>query len=113
MKSKNFRPIGMALLAVVLILPLVSSCAEALRDIREDVTAHQLEGRWYVSGDRNKPCDIFSTGGGLQARNERGDTTPLEVDRYGSVRATNWENGLRGEFRRNTIQWANGTTWTR
>lgn len=113
MKNGNLRLFVIGLLALVLTAPLLSSCAETLRDIREEITSRQLEGRWYVNGDHNKPCDIISTRGALEARNERGDTTPLELDRYGSVRATNWEGGLRGEYRRNTIQWANGTTWTR
>ncbi len=113
MKSKNFRPVVIALLTVVLALPLLSSCAETLRDIREDVTARRLEGRWYWNGDRSKPCEIFSTGGSLQARNEHGDTTLLVYDGRGSVTATNWEGGLRGDVQRDTIRWANGATWTR
>ncbi len=113
MKSKKFRSFGIVLLAVVLALPLLSSCAESLRDIREDITARRLEGRWYLNGDRSKLCEIFSTGGSLQARNEHGDTTPLVYDGRGSITATNWEGGLRGDVQRDTIRWANGSTWTR
>ena len=112
MGSKNLRRFIIGMLAVALTAPLLSSCAESMRENREEITSRHLEGRWYENGDRNKPCDIISTRDGLEARNERGDSTPLVYDRYGSVLATNW-GGLRGEVRRDTIQWANGTTWTR
>ncbi len=106
------RGFVIVLVALALTAPFLSSCGETLRDIRENVTAHQLEGRWYLNGDRNKACEIYSTRGGLEARNERGDTTPLEVQGRGSIIATNW-NGLHGEFGRDTIRWDNGATWTR
>jgi hypothetical protein len=73
----------------------------------------RLEGTWYLNGERDKPCTIFSSRDGLQARNERGETSRLAPGRYGSIRARDWEGGLRGEVRRHTIEWANGTTWTR
>jgi hypothetical protein len=113
MQSKNLHRLIIGLLAVVLTFPLLSSCVESLRDIREEITSRQLEGRWYVNGDRGKAAEIYSTRGGLEAKNERGDTTPIEYDSRGAIRATNWEGGLRGDVRRNTIRWANGTTWER
>lgn len=113
MEKKNLHRFLIGLLAVALAFPLLSSCAEDIREIRQEMTSRQLEGRWYVNGDRNRVAEIYSTRGGLEARNERGDTSPIEYDRRGEIRATNWENGLRGDVRRDSIQWANGTTWSR
>lgn len=84
---------------------------EDWRDTREDWRS--LEGTWYLNGERDKPCKIVSTHSGLEARNERGAASLLVYDRYGSVRARDWEGGLRGQVRRDRIDWANGTTWTR
>jgi len=81
------------------------------RDTRDE--QRWLEGTWYLNGERDKPCQIVSTSGGLEARNERGSASLLVQDRYGSIRASDWEGGLRGQVRRDRIEWANGTTWTR
>ena len=75
--------------------------------------SRSLEGTWYVNGDRSKRAEIVSTGDGLQARNERGQTSRLEVNRDGTVRALDWEGGLRAEVRRDRIEWPNNVTWTR
>jgi hypothetical protein len=84
---------------------------EEWRDTRDD--RRRLEGTWYLNGERDKPCKIVSTHDGLEARNERGKASLLVYDGYGSVRARDWEGGLRGQVRRDRIEWANGTTWTR
>jgi hypothetical protein len=84
---------------------------EEWRDTRDD--QRWLEGTWYLNGERDKPCKIVSTRSGLEARNERGEASSLAYDRYGSVRAGDWEGGLSGQVRRDRIEWANGTTWTR
>jgi hypothetical protein len=76
-------------------------------------SARNLEGSWYVNGDRNSRAEIASTPGGLEARNERGHTSRLDLTGGGSVRALDWEGGLRGNVRRDQIDWQNGTTWTR
>jgi hypothetical protein len=73
----------------------------------------RLEGTWYLNGERDKPCRIVATHEGLEARNERGEASRLVFDRYGYIRARDWEGGLQGEVRRQSIEWANGTTWTR
>jgi hypothetical protein len=90
---------------------------EEWRDTRDDwrpsTMVQWLEGTWYLNGERNKPCKIVSTPSGLEARNERGSASLLVSDRYGSIRARDWEGGLRGQVRRDRIEWANGTTWTR
>jgi hypothetical protein len=78
------------------------------RDDRRD-----LEGTWYLNGDRDKRAEIVSSRDGLEARNERGNTSRLEVSRNGDVYARDWERGLRGNIRRDRIEWENGTTWMR
>ena len=70
-------------------------------------------GRWYSNGDRNKPAEIFTSRRGLQARNKDGRVTRLEVSRKGDVRALDWENRLRGDVKRDRIEWENGSVWTR
>jgi hypothetical protein len=90
---------------------------EEWRDTRDDwrpsTMVQSLEGTWYLNGEGNKPCRIISTHNGLEARNEHGSASLLVYDRYGSIRARDWEGGLRGQVRRDRIEWANGTTWTR
>ena len=118
MKSKSFLWLIMGLMAVILTIPRTASPQderryerrEGWRDTRDDW--RRLEGTWYLNGERDKPCEIVSTRGGLEVRNERGDSSPLVYDR-GSIRARDWEGGLRGQVRGDRIEWANGTTWTR
>jgi len=74
--------------------------------------ARELQGRWYVNGDSKKTAEIIGNGRNLQARNEKGDASRLEVERDGDVRALDW-SGLHGDVRRDRINWANGTTWTK
>jgi hypothetical protein len=120
MKTKNFAWFVMALIAAISTLPRITFAQderryerreEWRRDSRED--RRRLEGTWYLNGERDKPCMIVSTHDGFEARNERGQTSRLSYDRYGSIRARDWEGGLHGEVRRQSIEWANGTTWTR
>ena len=118
MKSKSFLWLIMGLMSVILTIPRTASPQderryerrEGWRDTRDDW--RRLEGTWYLNGERDKPCEIVSTRGGLEVRNERGDSSPLVYDR-GSIRARDWEGGLRGQVRGDRIEWANGTTWTR
>jgi len=118
MKSKSFLWLIMGLMSVILTIPRTASPQderryerrEGWRDTRDDW--RRLEGTWYLNGERDKPCEIVSTRGGLEARNERGDSSLLVYDR-GSIRARDWEGGLRGQVRGDRIEWANGTTWTR
>jgi len=118
MKSKSFFWLIMGLMAMILTVPRPASPQderryerrEEWRDSREG--RPRLEGTWYLNGERDKPCEIVSTRGGLEVRNERGDSSPLVYDR-GFIRARDWEGGLRGEVRGDRIEWANGTTWTR
>ena len=66
----------------------------------------RLQGRWYLDGDTNKVAEINADKRGLEARNENGDTTRLDVDRNGDVRARNWHD-LRGRLRGNRTEWDN------
>jgi hypothetical protein len=119
MKRKNCDWYAIALMAAILAIPHLAFAQSEGRYGREEWRRHnredrrRLEGTWYLNGERDKPCLIISTHDGFEARNERGDASRLVVDRYGSIRARDWEGGLRGEIRRNNIEWANGTTWTR
>jgi hypothetical protein len=84
---------------------------ERFANTRDD---RDLEGIWYRDGDRRRRTEIVSTrGGGLEAVNERGQTSRLEFDRGGDVYAPDWGRGLRGEVRRDRIEWENGITWMR
>ena len=74
--------------------------------------ARDLQGTWYMNGDHNKRAEINGNARNLQARNENGDTSRLEIDRNGNVHASAWQ-GLIGHVRGNRIEWDNGTTWTR
>lgn len=74
----------------------------------------QVEGRWYTNGERRKPATIISSRlRGTEARNELGQFTRIKFDGNGSIRALDWDDGVRGDVRRGRIEWANGTTWTR
>ena len=72
----------------------------------------QLEGTWYLNGERSRRTEINASRRGLVARNENGQITRLEISRSGDVYARDW-GGLRGDVRRGRIEWENGTTWTR
>jgi hypothetical protein len=106
----------MGLMTVVFTIPQLTLADDETRSERREFSRddwRRLEGTWYLNGERDKPCTIFSSRDGLQARNERGETSRLVHGRYGSIRARDWEGGLRGEVRRHSIEWANGTTWRR
>jgi hypothetical protein len=128
MKTKRYSTLGllawfiMGLMAVVFTTPHLTFADDERRYERREEwrqgynsrdDRRRLEGTWYLNGERDKPCTIFSSRDGLQARNERGETSRLVYGRYGSIQARDWEGGLRGEVRRHSIEWANGTTWTR
>ena len=81
------------------------------RNIKDD--RRDLEGTWYLNGHRDMRAEIVSSRRGLEATNERGDTTRLEINRSGNVHALDWEGGLRGNVRPDRIEWENGTTWMR
>ena len=87
---------------------IINGTTASSRDDRRD-----LEGTWYLNGDRDKRTQITSSRDGLEAKNEKGDSSRLEISRNGDVYATDWERGLRGNVRRDRIEWENGTTWTR
>ena len=118
MKRKSFLWFITGLMAVILVIPRTASAQDERRYEKKEEwrsgkdDRQRLEGTWYLNGERDKPCEIVSTRGGLEVRNERGESSPLVYDR-GSIRARDWEGGLRGEVRGDRIEWSNGTTWTR
>jgi YD repeat-containing protein len=77
-----------------------------------DAQNRQLVGTWYLEGDRNRVARITDNRGELDARNERGQTSRLEYEGRGRVRAPDW-GGITGELRSDRIQWSNNTYWTR
>ena len=92
MKTKNF-------LAIVLIaITCLLSCEPVVERAREEFEGRNLSGTWYVNGDPNQRAEIVSTRGGLEARNEKGDTSRLIVERGGDIRAEDW--GGRASRRR-------------
>jgi len=95
------------LIALILVTGLL-----AIPDAAFSRDETHLQGRWYLNGDPNRPTEITINHGRLEARNENGQTSRLEVDRNGNVRAPDWQ-GARGDVRGNRIDWSNGTTWTR
>jgi len=54
-----------------------------------------------MNGDPNKLTEINISGRTLQATNENGQTIRLEMDRYGNIRASDWQ--VRGDVRRDRI----------
>ena len=106
-----------ALWVIIVAFFLTASCDQIFdRDrgiFNRPGSARDLEGSWYVNGDRDRRAEIVSAPGGLEARNERGQASRLDITSGGSVRALDWEGGLRGTVRRDQIEWQNGTTWTR
>jgi YD repeat-containing protein len=70
-----------------------------------------LEGTWYVNGDRNQVARITERRRELEARNEHGQTSRLEYEGRGRVRARDW-GGITGEIRGNRIEWSNNTYWS-
>ncbi|HEX6438340.1 MAG TPA: hypothetical protein VF182_14480, partial [Candidatus Binatia bacterium] len=61
-----------------------------------DTDRRDLEGTWYLNGDRDKRTQSTSSRDGLEAKNENGDSSRLEISRNGDVYARDWERGLRG-----------------
>ena len=123
MKGKNLLWLIIGLLTVILTAPGSGFTQDDRRFERREQwwerwtgptgprgSVRELEGRWYLNGERDKQCEIVETRQGLVARNERGDSTLVDY-RGGVLRAAEWR--LRGEVRRDRIDWENGTTWTR
>ena len=109
------------ILALV-VLAGAEACAEAQRSYRLPAPAAfpSLEGQWFYAGDPRQPCYIDMETGGFRGprlifTNERGEQTEGRLLEDGRrVLAYNWGGGnLVGDVRRTTIEWRNGTTWTR
>jgi hypothetical protein len=107
------RKRALAICGIAIACLLTVSCEEAVQRAREIFAGETLTGTWYVNGDQNKRAEIVSTSSGLQARNEKGDSSRLTVESNGSVRALDWEGGLQGSVSRNRIDWSNRSYWSR
>ena len=90
-------------LSIAITCFLSLSCEGVVQRGREIFAGETLTGTWYVNGDQNKRAEIASTSSGLQARNENGDSSRLNVERNGDIRALDWEGGLQGNVSRNRI----------
>src|SRR5262245_38008238 len=97
-------------LAVVL-LPVVQAPAQP-----PGTPAPDLDGRWYMNGDPDKPTlieqrgdeAVFTNGKGKRARGT------IERDRVWIPEWTDGKRrGLEGSIRRDRIVWPNGTYWSR
>jgi hypothetical protein len=95
-------------LLVLLVVGLFLSACIVAQD-QAGRQRHRLEGTWYAGGSPDKLCLILSTPQGLEVRNESGGRSVLVYDPPNSVRAVDWEGGLRGEIHNDRILWANGT----
>jgi hypothetical protein len=74
-----------------------------------------LDGTWYRSGDRSQRCTIRQRKNSIQLRNESGQAATGSIDRRGRV-TTNWSGAqITGTLSSdgNTINWDNGTSWSR
>jgi hypothetical protein len=109
------------ILALVVVAGTVA-CAEAQGSYLPKAlpALASLEGQWFYAGDPRQPCYIEMDRGGFRGprlifTNERGEQTEGRLLEDGRrVLANNWGGGnLVGDVRRNTIEWRNGTTWTR
>ncbi len=115
MNKRSFLWIAIVLMTGIFIVPKTAFSRDDDRnyDHRENGNHdHRLEGRWYLNGDPGKPTEIHADRRGLEARNENGSTSRLEIDRNGSIRALDW-NGVRGRIKGNQIDWSNGSLWMR
>ena len=90
MNGKN--TIAMFLIAITCLVSF--SCEPGYnrdRDRSDRTEAERsLMGNWYVNGDPDKRAEIVLTAGGLEARNENGDISRLNVERAGEIRALDW-----------------------
>jgi hypothetical protein len=74
-----------------------------------------LQGRWYMGGDRSKPCYIDQSGTSLSLRNEVGQTATGSFVSRRTI-STVWAGTtITGKISRDSTQilWSNGTYWTR
>jgi hypothetical protein len=80
--------------------------------------AASIDGTWYLSGDRNQPCDIEQRDRDQRTvfTNERGESANGTVG-GGRIRVPGWDDasvgGLHGQIQGSVILWRNGTYWTR
>ena len=74
-----------------------------------------LDGTWYRDGDRSMRCSIRQKKGNLNLKNESGQTAIGSFDGNRRI-VTNWSGQqIVGSISEdgNTINWDNGTSWSR
>ena len=101
-----------ALVVMILVTGLFALPKNAFTRDDDKYDRSRLQGRWYMDGDRDKATEINADRRGMQAINENGQKSRLDVDRNGNLHALDWHD-LRGRVRGNRIDWDNGTTWMR
>src|SRR5437667_4491921 len=77
------------------------------------LTAQDLAGRWFMSGDEDQPCFIKASRTAPDRAtfvNENGDEAPGYV-RGNRVIVPKWH--LEGRFDGDSIRWDNRSVWTR
>jgi hypothetical protein len=107
------------LLALLVLFGLMATALEAQPSRRPYPPTTGIEGRWYNAGDPRQPCYIEVLPGGFRGprllfTNERGEPSEGRFLSDGSrVIAYDWAGGLMAYLRGDTIEWQNGTIWTR
>jgi hypothetical protein len=106
------------ILALLVLLGLAVASLEAQPYRRPYPPTTGIEGRWFYAGDSRQPCYIETLPGGFRGprllfTNERGEQSEGRFLSGNRVIAFDWAGGLSGEIRRDTIEWQNGTIWTR
>jgi hypothetical protein len=74
-----------------------------------------LDGTWYRDGNRSQACSIRQKKGNLRLKNESGQTATGSFNDPRHI-TTNWPEGQIGGTISpdgNTINWDNGTSWSR
>ncbi len=105
-------------LAAGLVLALVIPAEAQYRRRPPPGALPNLNGTWFLNGDRNKPCEIVQYPPGRRAEftNENG-TTAWGTIHSDWVWIPDWSDGtsdgLVGRVRGDRIVWPTGTFWSR
>jgi hypothetical protein len=74
-----------------------------------------LDGTWYRDGNRSQACSIRQKKGNLRLKNESGQTATGSFDDPHHITTTWSGQQIGGTISPdgNTINWDNGTSWSR
>ncbi|WP_158791856.1 hypothetical protein [Granulicella sp. L60] len=94
--------------------PSQSGPTDAARGSANGAQGAGFLGTWCVQGDRTKQASISSNGAFLNLTNESGDTSIGNLQGSNQIVAPGWQF-VTGTLSGNggTINWSNGTYWTR